>query len=69
MSDEPKEPPKRDPNDISTWGLGCGTGVPYKNTGVSQSGAKNQRRTLGGGRKHRGSASGDLEKREKGGDS
>ena len=47
------------------WGRACATGVPYKNTGVTTDGAKNQRRSISSGRKHRGSAADDLEKREK----
>jgi hypothetical protein len=58
------EQPKRNPLDISTWGNECSRGVPYKNTGVTTDGAKNQRRSISSGRKARGSASGDLEKRE-----
>lgn len=53
---------KRDPYNISTWGPSCGQGVAYKDHGIAQDGAKNQRRTLTGGRKHRGSSSDDLEK-------
>jgi hypothetical protein len=51
--------------DISRWGRGLvARGAQYKATGVTTDGAKNQRRTFGGGRKERGSASADLEKQE-----
>jgi hypothetical protein len=55
---------ERNPYDISTWGAECGRGTPYKDKGVTTDGAKDQRRTFGGGRKHRGSSADDLEKRE-----
>jgi hypothetical protein len=43
---------------IRKWGTGeLVRGLQYKNNGPVQDGAKNQRRTFSGGRKHRGMAS------------
>lgn len=39
------------------WGSVCQRGLVYRDLGVTTDGAKNQRRTFGGGRKHRGMAS------------
>ncbi len=54
----------RNPYDISTWGSECARGMPYKDTGVTTDGAANQRRSISSGRKHRGSSSDDLAKRQ-----
>ena len=51
--------------DLSRWKGECGRGVQYKTTGAPvASGTPGVRRTLTGGRKHRGSASEDLERRK-----
>ena len=51
--------------DLSRWGAECSRGVQYKETGAAvASGTAGVRRTLTGGRKHRGSASDDIERRQ-----
>jgi hypothetical protein len=51
--------------DISRWKHGqVGRGALYKDCGPTIDGAKNQRRSISSGRKARGLAADDLEKKE-----
>ena len=59
------DPKLRNPYDISTWGLECGRGIRYTDTGAPvASGTKGVVRKISTGRKARGSAFEDLEKQE-----
>ena len=54
--------------DISRWKGGngeCARGIQYREHGITIDGAPGAKRTLGGSRKARGSASADLERKEK----
>lgn len=51
---------------IWKWGNACARGLPYKVTGAPvAAGTKGVERKISTGRKHRGSAAADLERKEK----
>ncbi len=63
MSPKPGEP-IRNPYDPSTWGSSCARGIKYKDLGPVVDGQKNAVRKISTGRKQRGSASDDLQRKE-----
>ena len=46
-----EDAPKRNPYDISTWGPGCGRGIPHADRGTVTDGQPGAIRKIGNGRR------------------